>query len=806
MCKKRCVSRQALVLACLGLFVNVVPVSAQSEATVRGQVVAAADGSLLPKAAVTLRALRQAPGRSGQAVPTGESMQTTADETGRFVFQRLTPGEYLVSGSADGFVPREMRLMIDPREARMVTLALDLRGVDASVEVTGEATALPSTYSPSSTFLTGERLEHTPQAQQNNLPEMIVTAAPGMIRGHDDFVHIRGHEVALNPLINGVSFWENPHALFSGGFSPAIIESANVMTGGFPAEYGNRFGGVVDIVTKSGLRMENDGTFMVSGGQAGRRSVGGDFGGHSGPGDRFAYYAFGSIFASDRFLSPPDREAIHDGGRGGHGFVQLDGNLTNAGSLRVVVMGDGASFEIPKTPDDVRLRPLANAEQRTRQQTAIAGWSHASPRVALAASFYQRWSRTQLDPAAGPLTAKAQLSRELRTLGGKVDLTRFAGRHVLKAGIDAVRLRPREDLAYDYNGYREFSHLVGLPHIHVTDNVIDFSSRDSGGQVSGYVQDAVQLGNRVTADLGVRLDRYALLASATHVSPRANVAFRLGGGAVVHASYNHFFVPPPVEGVLSSGAGLTARIQEIGIPCPPNEPTTENQFEIGASAPAGPFRFALTGYHRATDNPVHTTVWPDARIYSYASFERARAYGLEAKAEVPAFARYGVTGYLNYALGRVYFYNPVSGGFVTEAGHLTETSRFQAPMDQTHTMTTGITYRPTTTGLWIGTAMEYGSGTPMGHGGSAHEHGAGDAAHVDAASAAGAPRVPGHFTANLSTGIDLWRDGNRRPKLSLQVDVENLTDNRYLIAQEGEFSPRQFSIPRLVSVTAKFRF
>src|SRR4030095_10900329 len=64
-------------------------------------------------------------------------------------------------------------------------------------------------------------------------PDAIVTAAPGMIRGHDDCVHIRGEEVALNPFINGVAFWENSHALFSSGLSPAVIENAHVMTGGF---------------------------------------------------------------------------------------------------------------------------------------------------------------------------------------------------------------------------------------------------------------------------------------------------------------------------------------------------------------------------------------------------------------------------------------------------------------------------------------------------------------------------------------------------------------------------------------------
>jgi outer membrane receptor for Fe3+-dicitrate len=154
----------------------------------------------------------------------------------------------------------------------------------------------------------------------------------------------------------------------------------------------------------------------------------------------------------------------------------------------------------------------------------------------------------------------------------------------------------------------------------------------------------------------------------------------------------------------------------------------------------------------------------------------------------------------------VYFYNPVTGGFVTEADHLEETNRFLAPMDQTHTLTAGLTYRHARTGVFAGTAMEYGSGTPMGHGGAEHEHAEGEADHTDAASAEGAARVPGHLTANISLGIDLLQRGNRRPKLSLQLDIENIANNIYLIAQEGEFTPGQYSIPRLISATAKIRF
>ena len=230
-----------------------VSASAQSDSAVRGLVVAAADGSVLGGCTVTLT-----------SSSTGEALSAPTDATGWFAFPVVRPGEYRLSVSLDGFAARQLTLAVEPREVRTVTVSLEVAGVAVSVEVAGARPSTPGTHSPSSTTLTIERLEAMPVFQRTTLSDAIVTSAPGMIRGHDDFVHIRGHEVALNPLINGVSFWENTHAVFSAGLSPDVIETANVMTGGFPAEYGNRFGGVIDIVTRSGLRMENRGAVTVS--------------------------------------------------------------------------------------------------------------------------------------------------------------------------------------------------------------------------------------------------------------------------------------------------------------------------------------------------------------------------------------------------------------------------------------------------------------------------------------------------------------------------------------------------------------
>jgi hypothetical protein len=777
--------------AALALHATAVSASAQSDSAVRGLVTAAADGLVLEACLVTLT-----------SSSTGEALFGRTGATGWFAFPIVRPGEYRLTVSLDGFDTRHLTLSVEPREIRTLSVALEVTGVAVNVEVPGMRGSAPGTHSPSSTTLTIERLDAMPVFQRIALSDAIVTSAPGMIRGHDDFVHIRGHEVALNPLINGVSFWENTHSVFSAGLSPDVIETANVMTGGFPAEYGNRFGGVIDIVTRSGFRMENRGAATVSWGGAGRRRAGGELGGHRG---RFGYFLFGTLFESDRFLSPPDREAIHDSARGAHVFTQFENSFGRLGSIKAVVMGDGTNFEIPKTALDVLLRPLATVRQDTRQQTAIVGWTGVFNEVAVSASTYQRWSRSRLFPAGGPLTVRAAGERTLSTVGGKIDATRFSRRHAWKAGIDAVRLRPEETLAYSYADYLEFTHLVGLPHIHVADQFIGFAGEASGGQVSAYLQDSIQAGSRVTVDVGLRADRFDLLTSAMHASPRVNLAWRVADATVIHASYNHFFVPPPVEGVLSSSAGLTRFIEEIGDALPQLVPIVEDQLEGGVTSRLGPVQVGVTSYWRETKNPVHTTIWPDSRIYSYASFDRARAYGLEAKAEGASLAL-GITGYLNYALGHGHFQNPVTGGFVTEAAHITQTDRFLAPMDQTHTLTGGLTYRHVATGLWVASGIEFGSGTPIGHGGPGHEHAPGTADHEDVPSSGGPPRVPGHFTANASVGVNLLRDAKRRGKLALQVDVENVGNNVYLIAKEGEFSPSQFSIPRLLSVTAKLRF
>ena len=373
----------AVSLAIVLILGAAVPTSAQGESAIHGIVKARADGSALPGAVVEL-----------QGAALSSAMTTTTTAEGQFAFPRLVPGDYMLTVTHASFQDERYRLSLKPREVQTLELALALRPVQESVQVVADA--IPSVFSPGSTHLTGERLAELPLTQRTNLPDAIVAAAPGMIRGHDDFVHIRGHEVALNPSINGVQFWENAHAVFSPGLGVDYIDSMNVMTGGYSAEYGNRFGGILDVVTKSGFTVKNRGSVTLGTGSAQRHNVGLEFGGHT---DRTGYYVNLGGFMSDRFLSPPSPRSIHNTGRGLRSFGQLDFRANDSDYFKVVMIGDGVNFELPKEERDELLRPNFNNLQRTRSQSLILSWDHIhSTSTVMRTAFYQKWSSVHQFP------------------------------------------------------------------------------------------------------------------------------------------------------------------------------------------------------------------------------------------------------------------------------------------------------------------------------------------------------------------------------------------------------------------------
>ena len=694
--------------------------------------------------------------------------EVTTDAGGNFSFPGLSPGNYSLSASADKFYTRQIALTLKPRDTHVVHFELSpLASINEQVTVRAQSRMLDETESATTTTVSKEQIGALPAARRTQLADIITPFVSSAVGGHDNLAHLRGNELSLNTFLNGVSFFDNPHQLFTPGLSPDIIQSVNVITGGFPAEFGNRFGGILDIVTRSGFDANGHGGATVGAGTFLRNNIAFDYGGNT---RNFGYFFYGQGFESRRFLNTPEAKLFHDKGYGARSFAQFDYRRGKTDAFKLLLSGDGTNFELPNTrEDDLRGRDFF---QRNREQTAVLSWEHNfSPTSLLSTSLYERFVSGRLLPTNDPFSIQANGIRNDVTYGIKSDYSLFLGsRHAIKAGIDLTRLRLREDFSFDPR-----------------DNVIElesfnFRGRKTGGQASAYFQDQYKPFKNFTANLGLRYDQYSLVTNGHAFSPRINLAYALNRGrTVLRFAYNRYFAPPPIENLLlSARLGFEGRSPQI---------SRSHHFEGGVSQSIREkLVIRLTGYWRTDKNSFETTELANVRIFAPTTFARGKAYGIEFSSQLAEIKPLGISGYFSYTAQRAFQTGPVSGGFTTENGGSTETV---APaFDQIHTAVAGLTYREHRSGFFASAAFEYGSGTP--------------ATLRDSSGERRRLRLPDHFVANFDFGVDVFHREQR--SVGLQFSIENATNRVYRIGKESEFTPVQFSPPRFISGSMRYRF
>jgi 5-hydroxyisourate hydrolase-like protein (transthyretin family) len=466
---------------------------------------------------------------------------TTTDAEGRFSLSVLSPGFYTLTVSAARFYTEQLTFSLSPRTAQQVRIELaPLAAVKEQVTVHAESKLVNETESATTITINVAQIAALPTGRKIQLTDIITPFAASAVGSHDNLVHLRGNELSLNNFINGVSFFDNPHQLFTPGLSPDIIQSVNLITGGFPAEFGNRFGGILDIVTRTGFDANNHGSLTVGAGDYLRDNASIDFGGHS---ERLGYFFYAQAFQSDRFLNTPEPRRFHDRGRGSRSFAQLDYRAGSNDFFKLALTGDGTNFELPNTTEDeLRGRDFF---QRNREQTAVFSWEHLfGSSSAVSSSLYERLASARLLPTSDAFSIQAGGLRNDITLGAKSDYSLFVGaQHAIKAGIDLMLLRLREDFSFDPRDNE------------IEIEPFDFRGRKTGGQASFYFQDQLKLFKNFTANLGLRYDQYSVVTSGHALSPRINLAYALNSGhTVFHFAYNRFFAPPPIENLFCQQA------------------------------------------------------------------------------------------------------------------------------------------------------------------------------------------------------------------------------------------------------------
>jgi len=696
----------------------------------------------------------------------GATVQTASSaQDGSFRFAALEAGPYKLKVEASGFYPAEHTFVMRPRQPFSLSIELQTKQtVQEKVEVRATYQTIDPQKTGSSYTFTRDDLEKLPEPIADNTNDLVNNLMPGASDSHDNFLAVRGTEFSLHEFVNGVSFLDNTQPQFSPGVSPQIFETVDLMTGGFPAEYGNRYGGVLDITTRSGASLAGHGDVNFRGATYENYDLNAEYGGQAG---WLGYYLFVDGFTSGRYLDPPEPKELYDFGKGSRATAQLDFRSGTKDTFKLLLMGGGTNFQQPNISEDQEAG--RDAQRHLRQQTAILSWYHSfSPETLLSTSLYERVGSDRVLPTSDPDTPYSVASRAPFTIGIKSDVSHLWHGHVLKAGVDLVRLRELESFFFDSRGDPD----VFPP----------FSGGLKGGQASLYLQDHFAPIRNLWVDLGLRYDYFDLVTTAVQTSPRVGLAYHFNSTkSVLHAAYNRYFSPPPIEySLLASFIGNNAvdPDQRVGNV----RAYRQNYMEAGWSQELHPrVSLELNAYlHTGRDSYENHEI-SISRIFVPINFHAARSSGGELVLNMKQLERLGIAGRFQYALSRTYFYGPITGGFAGDEP-LVEGERVIPAFDQTHTGTAQIFYNNRWRNFWAGSALRYGSGTIVEKG----------------------PRLPQHFTADLATGLNLWNAERRR--IDLEFDVTNVSNSIYQIAKESEEIPIQYAPARTVGGSLKFHF
>ena len=797
-------SLSLLACAALTLLLPVIA-GAQTVALLRG-VVRDSQGLPLPTAHVRL----------SKRLTSLERTTTTTDH-GAFQVANVPLDTYELRVEFPGFAAHVRQIDLRTSVPVEIDVVLDLAAQSTSVTVTPDDALLDTTSAGTRTQISMIQIEQLPAPVGSRGLESVLVTFPGFAQNANGAIHPRGAHNQMTFVVDGLAISDQLTGAFANSLDAGVVQTAELMTGNVPAEFGSKVSGVAVLTSRSGLGISRRAAGDVMLSRAGFDTWHGAA--QLGGGSRRAGY-FGSVTAmrTERFLDQVSLDNLHNAGAFVRGFLRYDFHATDRDMLRVQAMGGRSRFDIA----NLRSQHAAGQDQ---QQTLAdgAGWASYLRSLDTGSTFESivgyRGTSARLDPSPGDTPVTASQHRTLATLSASTRYTKVIGSQNLRAGIDAQRFPVREAFTLaitspSFNNPASESFNGSLLAYDLTRGGSPFVFGDArtGSLVSGFLQSTIRT-RGVALTLGVRHDTYAFLVKGRQWQPRVGVAYELPDGhGVLRASYNRNYQTPPNENLLLSNSPAAAALapegvkEALGRTYQPIQPERQNVYEAGYQRALRGFgTLDFSAYRKDSKDQQDNNNFFDTGIIFPTTLAAIRVEGVEARA---TFApRRGLSGTLSATGGRAISTPPFTGGLFIgqDAIDLLSAGPFRIDHDQALSIH-GTTHYNAPNGLWVGVSARYDSGL-VSNPSDAREV----AADQDFADLlpyvdldAKVPRVRPRTIVDVNAGYDI-RSGSRRD-WSVQLQVTNLTNRTALFNFQSVFVGTRLVQPRTFAVRVKRYF
>ncbi len=696
---------------------------------------------------------------------------STSDQ-GSLTVQRLPYGIYQLEIEQPGFAPFAESVEIHSTLPIELRIQLKLPTVNQSVKVSADSTLIDPDQAGSVSQVGTDFIQNRLGSVPGRSLQDLVNSQPGWLYEGNAVLHPRGSEYQTQFVVDGIPLNDNRSPSFGPEIEADDVESMSIFTAGFPAEYGRKMGGVVELNTLQDAQPGFHGEVVLSGGSL---DSAGAFAKaqYSWGSNSLGVSASGSV--TDHYLNPVVPENYSNTGTLGDFSVNYERDLTSKDRIRFIVRHELSRYDIPNELVQQAAGQLQQADNIETMGTMSYQHTFSSNAVA---DFRGMVRDNANDFNSNPQSTPIEVFQHNRFREGyfKGTATVHHGRNEWKFGAESDNTFLHENFSYIITDPTQFD--PGTP------STFSFLASHPDLEQSAFVQDLIRLGNW-TINAGLRWDHYQLLLNRQAVQPRFAISrYFPSAGVVLHFSYDRIFQTPSFENILLSSSTAATTLDPLSLQLPV-QPSQGNYYEVGLTKVLfGHFRLDTNYFRRLVNNYADDDQIDNTSISFPIAFRKAILYGAEAKIDLPDWHRF--SGFVSYSYIVGNAFNPVTGGlFLGDDAVIPLTGHFPDSQDQRNTVRGRLRYQVAPR-FWIAGGIQFDTGLPFEFDGDPSTVLAEYGQQVLNRINFNRGRILPAFQVNASAGADIYR--SERLKMGFQIDGQNLNNVLNVIDFGGLFS------------------